>query len=343
MKAKITKLEFKKIWGEGYNKVFFHDIWLEGQGDKPWNIGAKKESPDFLSEGKTLEYEIVDESKRKIKKFSPKDANKTAASTPAAKPQTSTPSTPPVESTSLIRNLDNYNESDLIFIDIETVRAVKKLEPGTPIHDAWLYKTRYNNELERKSGEPVTPEEYFDEKASLYAVFAKVVAIVAGRIVPDNLLSVKRYNVKKETKWDEKVMLEEFNNDMINILKKNGNTSFAGYANFGFDQPFLNKRMIINGIKPNILLDTNHLKPWEMTGIDLKNQWQGGSFYPDSLISVAVALGLPSPKSNMEGSQVGEYYYAGKINEIVEYCVGDVLTEANVYRKFVGRPLLTLK
>jgi uncharacterized protein YprB with RNaseH-like and TPR domain len=341
MKAKITKSEFTKEWGKGFNVVFYHNVWLEGQGDQPWNIGAKKQDPDFLQPGKTLEYEIADESKRKIKKL--KIENQAPASggyKPSYKQKTEAVDT---NSTSLIRSLDRVAESDLIFIDIETVRVVKELKEGTPIYDAWEYKNRYNNELEKKTGERTTLEDYFNDKAALYATFGKVVVIVVARIKPDGTLSTKTYSMSKETKWSEEVLLKEFNDDIIKILEKNPSTVFAGWANKTFDQPYLAKRMYVHGIQPNILLDTNHLKPWEIPGIDLKNEWQGSAFYPDSLIACAVALGIQSPKSKMDGSEVGEYFYKGKIAEIAEYCAADVVTSVNIYRKLKNQPLLSVK
>lgn len=342
MKAKITKVEYVKEWGTGLHKIHYHNVWFDGS-DKKWNIGAKVANPDFLTVGEYLQYEIVDEAKSKIKRVS-SAAMGNQTTTGNKKPPFAKKTTPTVNanSTSLIRHLDNFNESDLIFIDIETVRSVKELKEGTPLHDAWLYKTRYNNELERKSGETVTPEAYFDEKAALYAPFAKVVTIVVGRIVGDEL-KTKSYAVSKKDKWDEAVPLRQFNDDVNTVLDKNPNSVFVGWANIGFDQPFLMKRMIVHGIQPNLLLDTAHLKPWEVPGFDLKEMWKSTSFYPDSLISVAVALGLPSPKTKMDGAEVGEAFYKGKIDDIVEYCTGDVLTSANVYRKFVNKPLLTLK
>lgn len=342
MKAKITKVEYVKEWGTGLHKIHYHNVWFDGS-DKKWNIGAKVANPDFLTVGEYLQYEIVDEAKNKIKRV-PAAAMSNQAVGGGKKPSFTKKTTPTVNanSTSLIRHLDNFNESDLIFIDIETVRSVKELKEGTPLHDAWLYKTRYNNELERKSGETVTPEAYFDEKAALYAPFAKVVTIVVGRIVGDEL-KTKSYAVSKKDKWDEAVPLRQFNDDVNTVLDKNPNSVFVGWANIGFDQPFLMKRMIVHGIQPNLLLDTAHLKPWEVPGFDLKEMWKGTSFYPDSLISVAVALGLPSPKTKMDGAEVGEAFYKGKIDDIVEYCTGDVLTSANVYRKFVNKPLLTLR
>lgn len=234
-----------------------------------------------------------------------------------------------------MKYLDRFNESDLIFFDIETAPLVKKLKKGTPLHDAWLYKVRHENEHLRKTGEELTPEEYYAKKSSLYAVFSQVVAIVAGRITGDQL-STKKYIGK------EGDLLGNFNADVQRILDKNPKAIFAGFANIGFDQPFLTKRMIVNQIEPNNLLDTAGSKPWELPAIDLKDLWKGTGFYPDSLISVAVALGLPSPKIKMEGEQVGEAFFAGKIDEIADYCEQNVLTTANIFRRFKGKSLVTL-
>lgn len=243
-----------------------------------------------------------------------------------------------------MKYLDRFNESDLIFFDIETAAQVKKLKKNTPLWDAWGYKCRHENEHLRKTGEELTIEDYYSLKAALYPVFGQAVVIVAGRISPDDkILNTKRYQQNPKVEHPEMAMLNEFNNDVQTILDKNPNTILVGWANAGFDQPFASKRMIVNGIRPNRLLDTAGLKPWDLPAIDLKDIWKGTGFYPDSLISVAVALGLPSPKNKMEGEQVSEAFFAGRINEIGDYCELDVLTTANIFRKFKGGELLTLK
>jgi hypothetical protein len=45
-----------------------------------------------------------------------------------------------------------------------------------------------------------------------------------------------------------------------------------------------------------------------------------------SLDSLAKALGIPSPKENLDGSKVYPYYRAGKLTEIYEYYKRDVDT-----------------
>lgn len=244
-----------------------------------------------------------------------------------------------------MKYLDRFNESDIVFLDIETARAVKEIKKGTPLYDAFEYKTRHENEHLRKTGEVLTLEEYFREKASLYAVFGQVVAIVAGRITPDGkeLNTKKYYQDNKKSKITEDQVLNAFNTDLQLILDSNPNTMLCGWANVGFDQPFAMRRMLVHGIRPNLLLDSSGNKPWEIAAIDLKDIWKGTGFYPDSLISVAVALGLPSPKNKMEGNQVSDAFFDGKIKDIVEYCEQDVLTTANIFRKFKGGNLLTLK
>lgn len=234
-----------------------------------------------------------------------------------------------------MKYLDRFNEKDILFLDIETAAAVEKLKKSTPLYDAWEYKCRHENEHLRKTGEELTIEEYFDQKAALYAVFGQIVTIVAGRI-DGNTLKTKKYT------GPEMVLLEDFNNDLNSFTGNNPATILCGWAINGFDNPFINKRMIVHGIKPNHLIDTPGQKPWDVPAIDLKDLWKGTGFYPDSLIATAVALGLPSPKNNMEGDQVSKAFFAGKIEDIASYCEEDVLATANIFRRFTNRPLLTL-
>jgi predicted PolB exonuclease-like 3'-5' exonuclease len=48
---------------------------------------------------------------------------------------------------------------------------------------------------------------------------------------------------------------------------------------------------------------------------------------------LAVALGIPSPKDGIDGSQVAEFFLNGKVNDILEYCKRDVLTTRSVYQR----------
>ena len=231
-----------------------------------------------------------------------------------------------------MKQLENLNENDLCFYDIETARAVEVLEEGSPMYDAWKYKARYQNELNKKTGKEYTLEEYYYEKAPLYAPFGRVVTIVVGRI-KDNKIYLKSY-----ASYNEKELLEDFNRDLELVYQSNPKTRFVSFNGVGFDTPYLEKRSIINGVKPANLLQESHLEPWKVTQLDLSKIWKGNAFYPDSLVAVATALGLPSPKDALDGSEVSNAFYEKRLPEIVKYCLKDVETTARVYRKLAFLP-----
>lgn len=226
-----------------------------------------------------------------------------------------------------MKQLEGLNENDLIFYDIESARSVKTLEEGTPLYEAWKYKCRYGNELNKKTGQEFTVEEYFYEKSPLYAVFGRVVSVIIGRI-KDNKIYLKSY-----TSYDEKELLENLNRDLNTVFAKNPKSRFVSFNGVGFDTPYLEKRSIINGVKPATLISEGHLEPWKVTQIDLAKIWKGNAFYPDSLLAVATALGLPSPKDALDGSMVSQAFYDGRLDEIEKYCFKDVETTARIYRK----------
>lgn len=239
-----------------------------------------------------------------------------------------------------MKALLNYKTSDLLFFDVETARTVDKLVPGTPLYDAFQYKARYQNEMKEKlsrngSDPEVSLEEFFKEKAALYATFGRIVAIVVGRIDGEQLKTKKYVG-------EEKKLLESFNNDLSQFTVARPAAALAGYNSIGFDLPFINKRMIVQDIQPPDLLDNGDKKPWEIRTLDLAKLWQGTSFYPDSLMAVCAALGIPSSKGNMNGSEVSDAFYAGRITEIADYCEQDVLATANLFQRFSRKKLLTL-
>lgn len=232
-----------------------------------------------------------------------------------------------------MRVLEKVKSEDVVFIDIETVSVEENLVEGTPLYDAWSYKARYANELNKKTGLQFTLEDFFKEKAALYAPFAKIICITVGRII-EKKDEEPKIMIKSYQGDDEKELLENFNDDLGAVCAKSPKTILCGLNNIGFDEPFVFKRLLIHQIKPVKLLDNSGLKPWETTSIDLGKLFQGTSFYPDSLVAIATAMGLPSPKDGIDGSMVTEFYYGGKLEDIVRYCERDVVTTVNIFRKF---------
>jgi len=98
-----------------------------------------------------------------------------------------------------------------------------------------------------------------------------------------------------------------------------------------FDLPFLVARSLIHGIPARRdLLSSRftprpHLDLWEM----LSQKDRG----PSKLEVVCWALGIASPKGEMDGSKVAPAYARGEIVKIAEYNAHDVRATAAVFRK----------
>lgn len=236
-----------------------------------------------------------------------------------------------------MKKLENLKIEDLIFFDIETVRSEKELTPQSQMYEAWKYKTRYSTDAASKVGESLTAEEFYIQKAALYAPFSKVACITVGKILDDNTAQLYSYYG-----YNEFELLNKFNNNMNTFYQKNPNICFVGFNCKQFDIPFINKRMIVNGIKPTLMVDKGDAKPWELKDIDLSDLWKGSSIYADSLLAVVSALGLPSPKVDMCGSETSDYYYnvENGIYNIAKYCEKDVESTINVFNKFSFRNVI---
>jgi 3'-5' exonuclease len=233
-----------------------------------------------------------------------------------------------------MKALKELNLQDLILFDIETVRLVEELEIDTPLFNSWAYKKKGDNltDLELISS--------FKEEAALYPEFAKIVCISVG-VIRNDALFIKSYNNK-----NEKILLYEFGKLLDSISSQRPKCRFLGFANKGFDEPFIIKRMIVNQVPLHDLLDTFGAKPWDLTSICLKEGWKGTSWNNASLLNIVTALGLDSPKEDIIGSQVGEVYYtegSKGIERITKYCERDVKAVCDVLMKMRYEPLIEIK
>lgn len=232
-----------------------------------------------------------------------------------------------------MKALKYLNTSDIVFFDIETVRISDTLKKGTELHHAWEYKSRYDSE--NKTTAPVSVEQLFKEKAALYAEFGKIVCITVGRIHTGKD-KVTFPIFKNYDSPDEKEILASFMSDLNKVCEKNHNTFLFGHAIKGFDIPFVFRRCLINGIEPNHLFDIGEAKPWELTAKDTLELWKSGAFYSASLLAISNAFGLPSPKTDIAGHETSDVYWKNKktgLERITRYCMRDVLTLINVFRK----------
>jgi len=118
--------------------------------------------------------------------------------------------------------------------------------------------------------------------------------------------------------------------------KINADVVFIGHNVAGFDLRFLFQRCVINAVKPPLsLLTAMRAKPWDRCVFDTMTQWQPDRDKRISLDKLCRALGVPSPKGELDGSKVFEYFKAGRLDEIAEYCRKDVWATRECYKRLV--------
>lgn len=217
---------------------------------------------------------------------------------------------------------------NVLFIDIETVPLVyqyQQLDASTK--ELWDARWRYRLDT--------TPEQHYT-KAGIYAEFAKVICIGLG------FYDGGQFRVKTIALEHEKDILQAFHT----LVTKYFNTKthvLCAHNGKEFDYPFLCRRFIINNIPLPKILQLQGLKPWEVKHLDTLELWKFGDLKNyTSLHLLASILNIPSPKEDMDGSQVSYVFYEEKnLAKIMDYCLKDVITLARVFQRFMGLGHLT--
>jgi len=140
---------------------------------------------------------------------------------------------------------------------------------------------------------------------------------------------------------DEKLLLTEFAG-MLRKFSAEGDKNLCAHNGKDFDFPYIARRMLINGIKLPALLDIAGKKPWELKFIDTLELWKFGEFKNYTSLNLLTALfDIPSPKDDIDGSDVaGVYYNDNDLPRITNYCQKDVLAIAQLILRWRGEELL---
>lgn len=241
-----------------------------------------------------------------------------------------------------MRLLDPIELDQFVFFDIETAPAASALEevPGT-LRDLWLDReARAMARAAGKSGEEVDPRVWFAEHAGLQAEFGRVVCIAVG------FFNRSREGLKLRVKTiaypEEEYILEDFANLLDKSFADPGRFRLCGHNIRGFDLPYLSRRLMIRGKKLPALLDTAGFKPWELPHVDTLDLWRFGEYrHFVSLKLLAGLFGLPSPKDDIAGADVGRVFWEeNDLDRICVYCAKDVRTVAELVLVWKGEKKL---
>jgi 3'-5' exonuclease len=220
---------------------------------------------------------------------------------------------------------------NILFLDIETV-------PEQPVfsslNDAkkelWEQKSQYQR------GE-ISAEDFY-ERAGIWAEFGKIICISVGYFTFQG--DIRQFRVTSFY-GDEVKILKDFKNLLIAHFS-HAKHLLCAHNGKEFDFPYIARRMIINHIELPYKLNLFGKKPWEVPHLDTLEMWKFGDYKNyTSLKLLTNVLGIPSPKDDIDGSQVYRIFYEENgLDRIITYCEKDTVAVAQVFLRLRGDSIL---
>jgi predicted PolB exonuclease-like 3'-5' exonuclease len=226
----------------------------------------------------------------------------------------------------------------MLFIDIETTSGFKTLDELKESHPElisfWDRKEKFirAEDVELKDAE--SSDIYF-QKASLTAEWGRIVCISVGQIKFDEN-DVPFMQKKSFYGSDEKELLVDFVNFMSQVFFKAPGIKLVGHNIKGFDLPYIIKKSILYSLELPRQLHLHKVKPWENCLIDTYEVWKAGGWSSAALAHLCLLLGIKNPKDDMNAGEVGAAFYAGRIEEIKNYCEEDIEAAGSLMLKFAN-------
>lgn len=222
----------------------------------------------------------------------------------------------------------------VLFLDIETVPAARQFDD---LDDDWKHLWEEKSRFFRERDGLELSASY--ERAGVYAEFGKIVCISVGYLRQSR--GERRFRMTSFFGDDEAALLRDFAN-LINNHFSSHDHLLCGHNVKEFDLPFIARRMLVNGVALPAPLDTAGKKPWEVKHLDTLELWKFGDYKNYTSLKLLTKLfGIPTPKDDIDGSQVSNVYYEeNDLDRIELYCRKDVLATAQLLLKYRGEPLI---
>jgi uncharacterized protein YprB with RNaseH-like and TPR domain len=222
---------------------------------------------------------------------------------------------------------------NILFLDIETVPLHPNYDDlSEEVQQLFADKTSY----QRKKMSAAD----FYERAGIWAEFGKIICLSVGYFTS---LKSKPRQFRMTSFYGEEVELLTNFSQLLNTDFSRPYHRLCAHNGKEFDFPYIARRMMVHGLELPQALQIAGKKPWEVPHLDTMELWKFGDYkHYTSLKLLTHTLNIPSPKTDIDGSQVAQVYYRdNNLERIVRYCEQDVLAVAQVILRFARHPLLT--
>ncbi len=225
------------------------------------------------------------------------------------------------------------NLNHVLFLDIETVPQYPNWDDlSKKEKELFEIKTAYQRKDE------ITAEKFY-ERAGIWAEFGKIICISVAFF--NRSTSERQLRVTSFYGDDEARILSDFK-DLLDKHFARAEHLLCAHNGKEFDFPFIARRMLVNKIDLPKKLNLFGKKPWEVAHLDTMELWKFGDYKNYiSLNLLSHTLGIPSPKDDIDGSQVADVYYREKnLKRIVEYCEKDTIAVAQILLRMNNEAIL---
>ena len=220
------------------------------------------------------------------------------------------------------QTIKKVNQEKILFMDIEDVRRSKELDVNSREFELYRKKTRNRETDEYLSDEEVVQQ--YKTKGALKMCYTKIVCIGVG-FIKDGEVHIK------SLEGTEEEIIKQF----CTIAQSFDYMCFSN--GIAFDLPMV----INNGYRYfdvcEVLPDrfvTSGKKVWNLDRLlDLQEIFKGTHYYASSLDEMCYHFDLPSPKSDLDGSQVSDEYWDNGLEKISKYVKQDVFACVNLFKK----------
>jgi DNA polymerase elongation subunit (family B) len=240
--------------------------------------------------------------------------------------------------------IENIDIAHILFLDIETVSAkAEYADLDDDFKELWRHKAR---QVRRGAEGEMTEEEaseLYHGRAGIFAEFGKIVCISVGIVHRDKEDQRLRVRLKSFASENEAELLHEFSQLVFKHYDNPNKYFFCGHNIKEFDMPYICRRMVVNQLPLPGVFNLFGKKPWEtMHLLDTLEMWKfGDRKHFTSLKLLAALLGFPSPKDDIDGSDVGRVYWQEQdLPRISFYCEKDVLATIQLFLRYRRMPLL---
>jgi len=227
----------------------------------------------------------------------------------------------------------------MLFIDIETTSGFKNLsileETNPELIEFWKRKEKFIRAEDVELNNLTSDDIYF-QKAALTPEWGRIVCISVGQIKFDES-EKPRMTMKSFYGVDESIIIENFVDFIKRVFNTNSGIKLVGHNIKGFDIPYIIKKSIIYNTPLPRQLHLHKTKPWENCLIDTYEVWKSGGWSSAPLAHLCLLLGIKNPKNEMKAGEVGAAFYEdGRIEEIKNYCEGDIEAAGSLILRFAN-------